>query len=157
MPAAKKPAALVPSAASAWGDEPDQKEHTLPTGRVMTLRRGPAMRRLVMAGVIPSTLIGVELVPVEGGDPGERSVAINSKLFEEQRAAVVCAMSVQPPIVMQPLDDGEALLYDRLDEMEIEYIIALAQEGSAGTARFLVESSGDADGAGGEVLGEGAE
>lgn len=154
MAAAKKPVALVPSAASAWGDEPTQKEHTLPSGRVMTLRRGPSMRRLVMQGVVPTSLLGVELVPSDDGT-GERTATINSRLYEQQRAAVVCAMSVDPSVVMEPLDG--ALLYDLLSDVDVEYIVAWAQEGLAGVATFPVDASGDADGSDSEAVGDDAE
>lgn len=141
--ARKKPAALVPSAVSAWGDEPAQREHELPTGRVMTLRRGPSLSRLVRLGVIPSTIIGVDLIEPEEG--GERVMEINSKKFEEQRAAVVCAMTVDPPVVLEPLDG--ALLYDLLEEREIVYIMAWAAQGVAGIAGFPQDVSGADDGA----------
>ena len=148
-PVAKKPAALVPSAASAWGTEPPEKPHQLPSGNVMVLRRGPSMRRLVMQGVIPSSIVGVELVPTEGGD---RVMSINAKLFEEQRAAVVCAMAVDPGVVMEPLEG--ALLYDLLDEVDIQYVMAWAAEGLTGIAAFLELGSGDADGADSEAVGD---
>lgn len=149
-PVAKKPAALVPSAASAWGNEPAQKEHLLPSGNVMTLRRGPCMRRLIIQGVVPSTLLGVDLAPKSG----DQAMSFSAKLFEEQRAAVVCAMSVTPPVVMTPLEDGEALFYDLLGEEDVQYIVTWAAEGLTGIAAFLELRRSDADGADSEESGD---
>lgn len=111
------------------------------------------MRRLMRLGVVPSAILGVILVPSEDGKT--YTTDFDPKLFEEQRAAVVCAMAVEPPVVVEPLDG--AVEYDTLTDAQVNYIVTWAQEGLEGVARFLDEPSGVADGEGGEAVGEGAE
>lgn len=130
MTAAKrKPAPTEPSPADAW-KLPEPRLHELPSGLAMRLRQGPCMNRLVREGIIPNPLLGVV---VEEKD-GEQQADIDWKSREEHKAAIVCAMASDPQVTMEPLEGS--VLFDSLDERDVEYIIVVAQEGTADLATF---------------------
>lgn len=129
----RKSAPVAPSSPDAW-KLPVPRTEELPSGLVMTLRPGPCMNRLVREGVIPNPLLGAVVdVDEEGGVKSH----IDWKQREEHRAAIVCSMAVEPPVTMEPFEG--AVVYDALDERDIEFIVTMAQEGTPELARFRSE------------------
>lgn len=128
MTTTRKPKAATP--ANAWGSS-EPSLHELPSGKHMVLRPGPCMSRLVRQGIIPNPLLGAVL---ESNEDGEIKSRVDWKSHEEHKSAVVCAMAVDPPVTLEPLDG--AVVYDALDERDVDYIISIAQEGVADLATF---------------------
>jgi hypothetical protein len=121
-------AAAAPTSPSAW-KLPQPRLFELPSGNSMRLRPGPCMGRLVREGLIPNPLLGATLETAAGGVP-----EIDWKQREQDIAAIVCALAVDPQVTM---DGAEGTVpYEALAEMDVEFIAAVAQEGTPDLARF---------------------
>lgn len=129
----RKPAPTQPSSPDAW-KLPEPRVCELPSGLVMTLRSGPCFGKLIREGVIPNPLLGAV---VDVDEKGEVKSHIDWKQREEHRAAIVCAMAVDPPVTMEPFEG--AVTYDALSEIDAEFIVVTAQEGVPDLARFRSE------------------
>lgn len=131
MPPTPKKAAPEPTAASAW-KLPEPRLFELPSGNSMRLRPGPCMGRLVREGLIPNPLLGASIETAAGGSP-----EIDWQQREKDLAAVVCALAVDPLVTMDGADG--TVPYEALAEMDVEFIAAVAQEGTPDLARFRAE------------------
>lgn len=138
MTTPRKPKAPAqPTDVSAWLTQNVPAVHELPSGKSMRLRSGPCMNRLVREGIIPNPLLGQVVEVVESdGEPNVKH-SIDWKAREDARASIVCAMALEPPVTMEPFDG--AVTYDALDERDVEYIVVVAQEGTADLASFRSE------------------
>ena len=131
---ARKKAPVAPTSADAWGSA-EPKLYELPSGKAMRLRHGPCMGRLVREGVIPNPLLGAVLEIQEDG--ATVKTGMDWKAREEHVAAIVCAMCVEPPVTMEFVEG--AVVYDSLDEDDVEFILTLARGGVPALAAFRSE------------------